>query len=67
MVGFECLIDFILFKNEQGLDFMHVFISKGTILSVSSEWFSCFLELQFYSGESGWNHITGKGMGLAGS
>lgn len=53
MVGFECLIDLILFRNEQGLDLMHVFISKGTFLSVSAEWFSCFLELQFYSGESG--------------
>lgn len=65
MTGFENLIDLILFKNEQSLDLTHVFISKGTFLSACSEWFDWFLELKFYSGESGWNHITAKGMCLA--
>lgn len=65
MIGFEDWIDLILFKNEQNLDLMRVFISKGTFLSVGSECFSCFLELQPYGGESGWNHITERGMCLA--
>lgn len=67
MMGFEYLVDLILFKKEEGLDLRKVFISKGTFLIVSAEWFSCFLELQFYSEESGWNHITEKGMCLASS